>query len=397
MKQNIDGGSIDRICKLRAIEPTKYYDLYSPALDWMLQCLAHNNRSSATLSLLLARYKQMGDALTLNHILRNFHPAVAAANCTTFCTLIREADDKGLRRDRLWATLGTSLIMTPPPASAVAGVWKEVWESVLGMVGPAPTVTDEQAPSSTTTVTTTQHNDNLTAFVNLCEIWVEFPVKYLSQSDVSAMLVTILQRLRTPDKVYVKYFDQLQSIAEKILLGYPDFTHVTKMDRFHELLDLFSGEHQTQVHKAVLRSFRQLPPGQTVNDPVLIEHVFTAAKTVHDSINSLSFDDERRQVADLLCAFISRVDYGRQVEKQLTFLSDARRAFGNFDRVKARLVQVVSALVMRTLSLAGGQHTAQTSPFVRACVAFLYITIPSIESVFSRLDLYVSSAQVGVL
>ncbi len=107
-----------------------------------------------------------------------------------------------------------------------------------------------------------------------------------------------------------------------------------------------------------------------VNDPVLIEHVFTAAKTVHDSINSLSFDDERRQVADLLCAFIARVDFGRQVEKQLTFLSDARRAFGNFDTVKARLVHCVYALVMRTLVLAGGVHTSLTTPFVRACIAY---------------------------
>jgi hypothetical protein len=84
------------------------------------------------------------------------------------------------------------------------------------------------------------------------------------------------------------------------------------------------------------------------------------------------------------------------VEKQLTFLSDARRAFGNFDTVKARLVHAVSALTMRTLSLVGGTHTTRTAPFVRACVANLFITIPSIESVFVRLELYLVAANVAL-
>ncbi len=452
MKQNIEGGLISRICTQRNIDPLKYYDLYSPALDWMLQCLAHCNTSHATLTMLLQRYQQMGDALTLNHIIRNFHPSVAASNCETFCDLIRKADDKGFRRDRLWATLGTALIMAPPPQSSVGRLWKEVWSTIVANAGSPTSV----APTPSTAPPPAEDQAQLTAFVNLCEIWVEFPVRcvssssscsccccccfcccvcvcvcawlrsmavwvclcsvlyvlsvfshllptcdllhrYMTVADVSAMLAGLLERVKTPGKFYTQVFDQLQSIVQKVLSGYPDFTYVSKMDKLHELLDLFTGEHQTQVHKAVLRSFRALPAdAPPVSDPVLIEHVFTAAKTVHDSINSLSFEDERRQVSELLCAFISKVDYGRQVEKQLTFLSDARRAFGNFDSVKARLVLCVAALVMRTLALAGGKHTQQTTPFVRACVAFLYITIPSIESAFLRLDLYIVSANVAL-
>lgn len=388
MKQNIDGNVIERVCKLRNIDPLKYYDLYSPALDWMLQCLAHNNKSTATLQLVLSRYKQMGDALTLNHIIRNFHPSVAAANCEMFCTLIREADDRGLQRHRLWASLGMALILASPPTSTVSSVWRDVWGSIVAML---------DAPPSTPATPVAQHREeSLTAFVNLCEIWIEFPVKYMGLADVSAMLSTMLDRLRTPEKEYARYMDQLQSVAQKVLSGYADFVVVARVDKFHELCDLFTGEHQTQVHKAILRSFRACKE-TSVNDPVLIEHVFTAAKTAHDSINSLSFDDERRQVSELLCAFISKVDFGRQVEKQLTFLSDARRAFGNFDSVKARLVHSVAALVMRTLKLAGGAHTGLTTPFVRACVAYCYITIPSIEDVFVRLNLYVMSANVALL
>src|SRR5690606_40652572 len=72
----------------------RYYDLYSPALDWMLQCLAHNNRSKATLMPILEKYKVMGDALTLNHIIRNFHPDVAAKECLLFAELIKSRSEE---------------------------------------------------------------------------------------------------------------------------------------------------------------------------------------------------------------------------------------------------------------------------------------------------------------
>ena len=375
MKQNIDSGLVERICQQKNIDPLKYYDLYSPALDWMLQCLAHNNRSTATLMAILDKYKVMGDALTLNHIIRNFHPDVAATHCLLFCDLIKSADDRGLGRDRLWSTLGASLIMSPPPTEAIPQLWQQVWTEV-------------------------QKEADLVTFVNLAEIWIDFPVKYLSNVDQNQpVLVTALRDLLArvrPEKAHQLVQDQLQSMTQKILSGFPDYSYVAKLDVFHELVDLFSGEHQTEVHKAILRSFRAFQ-GTSINDPVLIEHVFTAAKSAHDSINSLSFEDERRQVSELLCTFVTKVDFGREVEKQLTFLSDARRAFGNFDTVKARLVHAVAALTMKTLALAGGTHTSRTTPFVRACVAFCFITIPSIESVYSRLDLYLVASNVALL
>jgi hypothetical protein len=284
MKQNIDGGLIGRICKEKNIDPLKYYDLYSPALDWMLQCIAHNNRSLSTLMTLLNKYKVMGDALTLSHIICNFHPDVAAQHCLLFSQLVKEADDRGLHRDRLWSALGASLILSPPAQEAAAPLWEDVWKEI-------------------------QKVQDLVTYVNLVEIWIDFPVKYLVRPDETAPLVAalrdLLERVR-PEKAHQLVEDQLQSVAQKILSGFPDYTHVAKMDVFHELVDLFTGEHQVQVHKSILRAFRNFS-GASINDPVLIEHVFTAAKAAHDSINTLSFDDERRQVSELLCSFVTKV------------------------------------------------------------------------------------------
>lgn len=52
---------------------------------------------------------------------------------------------------------------------------------------------------------------------------------------------------------------------------------------------------------------------------------------------------------------------------------------------------------MRTLTLVGGTHTSRTAPFIRACVAYCFITIPSIDSLFVRLDLYLTCGNVALL
>merc|ERR1712137_705461 len=131
-------------------------------------------------------------------------------------------------------------------------------------------------------------------------------------------------------------------------------------------------------------------------DTVLINAMFEVGKIVHDSINALSFDDEIRQIASLLAIFVKKINYGRDFEKQLSFYVECRRAFGNIDSIKNSLVIVATELAMKTLQVIGN-HTKRTGAFVRACVAFCFITIPSMDKVFPRLYLYSLSGQVALL
>jgi hypothetical protein len=52
---------------------------------------------------------------------------------------------------------------------------------------------------------------------------------------------------------------------------------------------------------------------------------------------------------------------------------------------------------MTTLGLMGGDHSKKTASFVRACVAFSFITIPSMSSVLTRLDLYLVTGRVALI
>jgi hypothetical protein len=51
-------------------------------------------------------------------------------------------------------------------------------------------------------------------------------------------------------------------------------------------------------------------------------------------------DDEKRQIAQLICGFVMSVDFGRDFEQQLSFYADARAAFCNLDYINVQLVQV---------------------------------------------------------
>lgn len=52
-------------------------------------------------------------------------------------------------------------------------------------------------------------------------------------------------------------------------------------------------------------------------------------------------EDEKRQIGQLICGLVQRVDYGRDFEKQLSFYAEARAAFPNLDSVHIQLVQVL--------------------------------------------------------
>jgi len=114
-------------------------------------------------------------------------------------------------------------------------------------------------------------------------------------------------------------------------------------------------------------------------------------------VSALTVDDEKRQIGNLICGLVQRVDYGRDFEKQLNFYAEARAAFPNLDSVHVQLVQCVNRQAVDTRKIVRGHHTRRTSAFVRACAAFCFITIPSLTLVQTRLQLYLLSGQVALL
>eukprot|EP01098_Paradermamoeba_levis_P012450 TRINITY_DN5453_c0_g4_i1.p1 TRINITY_DN5453_c0_g4~~TRINITY_DN5453_c0_g4_i1.p1 ORF type:complete len:468 (+),score=133.32 TRINITY_DN5453_c0_g4_i1:104-1507(+) len=75
----------------RKISLTDYYNLYSPAFDWLLQCIAHNAKQE-TLTQVLKKFAENNNSIVLYHIISSFGPEYVAANATQFTSLIKACD-----------------------------------------------------------------------------------------------------------------------------------------------------------------------------------------------------------------------------------------------------------------------------------------------------------------
>lgn len=115
------------------------------------------------------------------------------------------------------------------------------------------------------------------------------------------------------------------------------------------------------------------------------------ARAAHDDLDALSPGEEHAATSALLCGFIEKIDFGRDMERTLDFLATARQAFPNLDEPKAALVDRSLALADAALALVKGRHTQKTAAFVRAVFGAAAVTIPAIDDPLARLRLYIGA------
>lgn len=116
-----------------------------------------------------------------------------------------------------------------------------------------------------------------------------------------------------------------------------------------------------------------------LQDGFMIHSIFQVAKTLHDKIDMMSTDEEHKRVSDIICRLLRKIDFGRDLDKTLNLLTTARGYFINLDDVTQTLVYLVIGLAQKAHKTVEGKHTKQTQSFVKACIAFSHITIPTLE------------------
>ncbi|XP_034937988.1 VPS35 endosomal protein sorting factor-like isoform X2 [Chelonus insularis] len=348
-----------------------YLNLYTPALDWILQVMT-KVADENTLTEILTRCKQQNHgALLFNAILTAFKPSYVASRAMEFVHLITDcSDDTAFPQYILYRNLGERLVQEEMPREDCQAIFEIVWKYIISLQDPIK-------------------------FMHCAETWIQFVVMHFSTTELNEFLREIINHL-SPDRSFENYYLQLQAIIEKIVSKTQDFESLLTMENFLPLIDLFHKESvKVDVCKIIIEGLSaQSGP---ITDPIIINALMYISKIMHDSVNALTVDDEKRQIGVLICGLVQRVDYGRDFEKQLNFYADARAAFPNLDSVHVQLVQCVNRQAVETRKIVRGHHTRRTAAFVRACAAFCFITIPSLTLVQTRLQLYLLSGQVALL
>nr|XP_046233365.1 VPS35 endosomal protein-sorting factor-like isoform X2 [Scatophagus argus] len=368
--RQISGESVQNQLVLQKVEVPEYLTLYSPAINWILQCIAYR-APEPLLTEMMERCKKLGNnALLLNSVMRAFRPEFVAARATDFIGMIKDCDEAGFPKHLLFGSLGRSLTCADPPESERLTILNEAWKVITKVRNPQD-------------------------YVNCAEIWVEFTCRHFTKREVNTILADVIKHM-TPDRAFEDAYPQLQSVISKILIYFHNFSVLFSMERFLPFLDMFQKDSvRVEVCRSIMEVFikHQVEP---TRDPVILNAMLHICKTMHDSVNALTLEDEKRSLALLIIGFIRMVSFGRDFEQQLSFCVEARATFSNLEPVLVQLIHTVNQLAMETSRVMRGSHSRKTAAFVRACAAYSFITIPSLSSIFSRLSLYLLSGQVAL-
>ncbi|XP_065749489.1 VPS35 endosomal protein-sorting factor-like isoform X4 [Phocoena phocoena] len=299
----------------------------------------------ALLTEMMERCKKLANnALLLNSVMSAFRAEFIATRSMDFIGMIKECDESGFPKHLLFRSLGLNLALANPPESDRLQILNEAWKVITKLKNPQD-------------------------YINCAEVWVEYTCKHFTKREVNTVLADVIKHM-TPDRAFEDSYPQLQSIIKKVIAHFHDFSVLFSVEKFLPFLDMFQKESvRVEVCKCIMEVFIKHQQEPT-KDPVILNALLHICKTMHDSVNALTLEDEKRMLAYLINGFIKMVSFGRDFEQQLSFYVEARSMFSNLEPVLVQLIH--------------------------ACVAYCFITIPSLVGIFTRLNLYLHSGQVAL-
>lgn len=362
-------GNVSHI-KSGKVDLDAYIDLYSPALEWMLQCVGLKSSAELFFALLQQWRDYCNNSAVLVHLLGSFAPAFVSNHALHMTNLIKECDENAhVKKSKLYLTLGKALVSHAPPKDQRLPILNDIWKVVSKIVDPEE-------------------------YIEIAEVFVQYLLQNFSDREVNIFLKDVIKHVRE-SQAYKRLQSQLASIVSKIIVHNNDLDKTLAMDNFLPILDLLDKQAKVPAGKVILGHFAKTK-GST-SDPVIIHTLFDVAKSLHDSVDSMSFDDERRQISHLIVKFVRKVDFGRDLEAQLNMFVDFRHAFTNLDAVTREMVMRVALLATKAHSFMKGKHTKKTAAFVKACLAYCHITIPSLDDIIAKLYLMLQCGQVALV
>ncbi len=111
----------------------------------------------------------------------------------------------------------------------------------------------------------------------------------------------------------------------------------------------------------------------------------------------MSDDREVKRVSHIISSLIKKVDHGKDFDKTLNVFTEARGLFINLDYVTETLIFETLNLGVKCHAVVGGRHNQKTLNFVKACVAYAHITIPTLEDINKQISLFMLAANVALL
>ncbi|XP_057977457.1 uncharacterized protein LOC131164347 [Malania oleifera] len=349
-------------------------NLMEPAVEYIMKCLFKDAYQRQTGNVLVElglgknQSELFGDfpcvSIVLHHLLKELPTDIVCSNALKILHLIERSDDCSFDQSLNYRLLGFKLCESRYQMDRVSEVVDKVMEVV-------------------------SQYDSLDDYLKVVDAYVDIILQNKTDNDLDTILEGISKRA-CERGISENELGGLQSIFLKVLSHFTDVEDVFALNHFVEILDAMHGSSRSIVNLHILNMATR---AGYIRDPTTIHLLFEISQSLHDSIDFSSVkDDNNQQSARLISRFVHMVDYGEELERHLTFLVECRGAFGTINELKETLIHSSNCLAVKAI-----KDTKKHLNFVKACVAFSEVTIPSISGCIKQLNLYLETAEVALL
>jgi hypothetical protein len=361
------------------ISNPSYWKLFYEPFDWITACLLHRASPDST-QRVFALLKQCSNVLLVKSFFVNASLERFQEDSLISVSLIEQCFEHQFQLSvdqGLLTTFADTLARTKAshfnlPLSQKRQILNQVWPLVGKLKG--------------------------VNYANTVKALIPFVGKHFTCKELRTCLQEALHHLAAE-----RASAELQPVVLEILLATlqidpVELGRLVQTDTFQQLYEFLQERaYKSEAAKAILNEMLKMQvldkrpaessPSTALSDPTVFHTLLQYCKTIHDSIDCFSLDDERRQVERILLNFMNLIDFNTDLETRLNFLTEFRANFSLFDSVINQTIHCALLLAIRSVS---GKE------FSQACLAFAIVTIPSLAVSSVQLQLYLQSAQVSL-
>lgn len=348
--------------------------LLEPPVEWIMNCIckdankkAHFEGIVSKLQLGVSPSMSSGSSKCISIVLHHFLKALPAdtvcSHSSCIVQLIESTDDISMNQYLNYRLLGVKLSEQKPQVAAVGFVLSKVFQAVT-------------------------HYSSLDEFVEVADAFLDIVL----QCNMDNYLITIL------DCIWIRVCNYgipesalscLQSIFLKLIAHFSVLEDIFALNHLLEILHVMHGGTREFVNLHILTKATR---SGDIRNPTTIRILFEISQHLHDRVDILNMKDDRHKEQEhLICRFVQMVNYGAALEHHLTFLAECRGAFGRINELKEVIVHSCNSLAIKAIKGANKHRN-----FLKSCIAFNEVTIPSVSSGSKRMTLYLETVEVAL-
>ena len=162
--------------------------------------------------------------------------------------------------------------------------------------------------------------DSIDAYAACASTYIEVGVKHYSIREVGIMLENLVSRTKeaSASQEIETHLERVCSVicSDCVRKGLDESSILTHPS-FVDFLNQFKSDQKNVHCRAVLRALTN--SARSVSDPMLIHAFLVLSRDLHDGLDALSSRDDVREISNVVCSFINKVDFGTEVQQQVGY------------------------------------------------------------------------------